>query len=154
MANTGKAKSTAKPRVETVDEKVEDSAVKVEAVAEVSDKKQSKDKIATDHLIQTSTMSRFDEVEVKETEKGSKGGAMRYTRDQWLTIAAAVAFLIGGVFMLVNVFGGQEWAFFVGLGIAVAATILMILGWLDNRRRVAANLVATAPQNDSGGDSN
>ena len=71
----------------------------------------------------------------------------KYSRDQWLVVAAAVVFLIGGVFMLINVFGGEEWAMWVGLGLAFLACALMVWGGLDARKRVQGNMQATVPTN-------
>ena len=64
----------------------------------------------------------------------------KYTRDQWLTLVAAGIFLIGAVFMLVNVFGAQTWALIIGLGLAVVATVIMIVAMIDNKKRIAANM--------------
>lgn len=50
-----------------------------------------------------------------------------YKREQYFTVIAAVLFLIGAVFMLVNTFGNQEWAVWVGLGFAVASSLLYLL---------------------------
>ena len=50
-----------------------------------------------------------------------------YKREQTFTIIAAVLFLIGAVFMLVNAFGNQEWALWVGLAFAIASALLYVL---------------------------
>lgn len=50
-----------------------------------------------------------------------------YKREQTFIIVAASLALVGAVFMLVNIFGAQEWAFWVGLGFAIASAIIFIL---------------------------
>ena len=50
-----------------------------------------------------------------------------YKREQVFTIIAAVLFLIGAVFMLVNTFGSQGWALWVGLAFALMSALLYIL---------------------------
>jgi len=72
----------------------------------------------------------------------------KYTRDQWLTILAATIFLIGAVFMLVNVFAAQTWALAVGLGLAIVASLIMLLAMIDNKKRVKANMKDTTNAND------
>jgi hypothetical protein len=47
-----------------------------------------------------------------------------YKKEQYFMIVAATLFLIGAVFMLVNIFGNQTWALWIGLGFAVASVIL------------------------------
>ena len=70
---------------------------------------------------------------------------MKYSLDQWLTILAALIFLVGGAFMLVNVFGGETWAFIVGISLAVVASLVMGGAMLYTRQRVKKNLAASAP---------
>ena len=70
----------------------------------------------------------------------------KYSRDQWIIIAAALVFLTGAVFMLLYVFAAIQWAFIVGLSLALLASALMVWGGLDARKRVQANLNATAKQ--------
>lgn len=67
----------------------------------------------------------------------------KYSRDQWLIIVASIVFIIGGILMLVNTFGGHEWAFYVSLGIMVLASAIVVLAWIDNKKRVAKNLENT-----------
>jgi len=50
-----------------------------------------------------------------------------YKREQYFTLVAAVLFLIGAVFMLINTFAAQEWALWVGLGFAIASALLYLL---------------------------
>jgi hypothetical protein len=52
---------------------------------------------------------------------------MAYKKEQWLMIIAASLFLAGAVFMLVNTFGGLEWALWTGLGFAAAAMCVYVL---------------------------
>jgi|GEM_PF-2532524 len=52
---------------------------------------------------------------------------MAQKKEQWFMIAAASLFLVGAVFVLVNSFGGQEWALWCGLGCAVAAILLYLV---------------------------
>ena len=66
-------------------------------------------------------------------EKTTKSTA-KYTRDQWLTLVAAAVFLAGGVFMLINVFGGHTWSFIVGITLAVVASCIMGIAIWDARR--------------------
>jgi len=70
----------------------------------------------------------------------------KYTRDQIITVASAITFLVGAVFMLVNVFGGQEWSFIVGLSMAVIASGLAIWAYFINKKQVARNLDKTTPE--------
>ncbi|MCL2570108.1 MAG: hypothetical protein FWE16_02785 [Firmicutes bacterium] len=49
-------------------------------------------------------------------------------------LASAIAFLIGGIFMLVNVFGGVEWAFIVGLAIVLATSIVVTIFFVLEKR--------------------
>lgn len=71
----------------------------------------------------------------------------RYTLDQWLTIVAALIFLAGGVFMLVNVFGGYTWAFIVGIVLAVVASCIMVFSMLWGRKKSATSTHPTQPNN-------
>jgi len=50
-----------------------------------------------------------------------------YKKEQYFMIVAAALFLVGAVFMLVNTFGSQEWALWVGLAFAIAAALVYIL---------------------------
>jgi len=50
-----------------------------------------------------------------------------YKREQTFTVVAAVLFLVGAVFMLINTFGNQLWALWVGLAFAVASVALYAL---------------------------
>jgi len=57
-----------------------------------------------------------------------------YKREQYFMVVAAVLFLIGAVFMLINVFGVQEWALWVGLGFGVASVLLFALIQIQHLR--------------------
>jgi len=59
---------------------------------------------------------------------------MKYSKQQIFQITAAVLFLIGAVFMLVNTFTDQIWSFWVGLGFALAASSFYIFMAVENRR--------------------
>ena len=50
-----------------------------------------------------------------------------YKREEYFTVVAAILFLIGAVFMLINTFGNQEWALWVGLGFAITSAMLYLL---------------------------
>jgi hypothetical protein len=52
---------------------------------------------------------------------------MSYNKEQWFSVAAAALFLAGAVFALINVFGGQVWAFWIALGFIIAAVITYIV---------------------------
>jgi len=60
---------------------------------------------------------------------------LNLTIDQILIITAAVIFLLGGVIMLVNVFAGQQWAFWVGIGMVVTASVLVVIGTMQLKKR-------------------
>ena len=64
-----------------------------------------------------------------------------YKREQYFTVVAATLFLIGAVFMLINTFGNQEWALWVGLGFAVVSALLYLLiqiqHWQFNKKYTA-----------------
>ena len=65
-----------------------------------------------------------------------------YSTDQWFVIAAAIVFLIGAIFMLINTFGGIEWAFFVGIAAIVIASGLMIAShflFKNNQKKVESS---------------
>jgi len=57
-----------------------------------------------------------------------------YKREQIFTIVAAVLFLIGAVFMLINTFGTQEWALWTGLVFAVVSATLYALIQIQHYR--------------------
>ncbi|MCL2846171.1 MAG: hypothetical protein FWE38_00605 [Firmicutes bacterium] len=71
---------------------------------------------------------------------------MKYSRDQILMIVAAGIFLVGAVFMAINVFGGYEWAMIVGAGLALVGSMLVLWSWLDTRKNVQQNLQNTAKE--------
>lgn len=49
-----------------------------------------------------------------------------YKREQTFMIVAAVLFLVGAVFMLINTFGNQEWALWVAICFCVASVSLYV----------------------------
>ena len=59
---------------------------------------------------------------------------MAQKKEQWFIIIAATLFLIGAIFMLVNTFGGFEWALWVGIGFAAASAVLYIIVYFARRR--------------------
>ena len=67
----------------------------------------------------------------------------KYTKDQIITVSSAIVFLVGAVFMLVNVFGGHTWSFIVGLSLAVVASLLAGWAYFLNRKNVKSNLETT-----------
>ena len=70
---------------------------------------------------------------------------MKYSKQQTYTILAATLFLIGAIFMLVNTFAQQPWAFWTGLAFAVAAAGVYGFLILENRRIISRKLADTAP---------
>jgi drug/metabolite transporter (DMT)-like permease len=70
----------------------------------------------------------------------------KLTLQQILTITSAILFLIGAIFMLVQTFADQSWAFWVGLGFAVAATACYIYLIFENRKLINKKLDATKPE--------
>ncbi|MCL2755715.1 MAG: hypothetical protein FWE45_01535 [Firmicutes bacterium] len=58
----------------------------------------------------------------------------RYSIDQIIILVSAILFLAGGVFMLINVFAGQGWAFGVGLGLVVVASALVVISEVQRRK--------------------
>jgi len=52
---------------------------------------------------------------------------MAQQKEQWFILVALSMFLVGAIFMLINTFGGQEWALWVGTGFAVAAGLLYLI---------------------------
>jgi len=59
---------------------------------------------------------------------------MKYSKQQIYQLSAAALFLIGAVFMLVNTFTEETWAFWVGLGFAIVAAGAYILLIVENRK--------------------
>jgi len=57
-----------------------------------------------------------------------------YSKEQILTMASAIVFLVGAIFMLVNVFGGHTWSFIVGLSFAVVASLLAVWAYFINKK--------------------
>ena len=70
---------------------------------------------------------------------------MKYSRQQIYTISAAVLFLFGAVFMLINTFAPvkQSWAFIVGCVFAVLAAVVYILLVVENRKNISKKLTDT-----------
>ena len=68
----------------------------------------------------------------------------KLTREEIMVLTSAALFLIGGVFMLINVFGGEAWSFWAGFSIVMVATVLVILGGFLGRKTVTSNLKETA----------
>ena len=65
---------------------------------------------------------------------------MKYSKQQIYHIAAAIMFLIGAIFMLINTFADQLWAFGVGAGFAGLAAVFYIFLWIENRRIISKKL--------------
>lgn len=87
------------------------------------------------------------EVNVEATEKKPKNKKQsRYSREQVMLLICATAFLVGGLFMLVNVFAGYEWAFYTGLGIMFAVTAVMVWQYYGNKKTVKKNLEETSTE--------
>ena len=59
---------------------------------------------------------------------------MKVSVVQILTLASAIVFLVGGIFMLLNVFGGHMWGFWLGLGLALVACALAGVAYMENKR--------------------
>jgi membrane protein YdbS with pleckstrin-like domain len=65
-----------------------------------------------------------------------------YKSERIFTIVAAALFLVGAVFMLINIFAAQEWAFGVGLVLAITSAVLYILIQIQHirfKRKYTAN---------------
>ena len=60
----------------------------------------------------------------------------KYTFDQWIVIISAVLFLVGAVLMIVNVFGAQAWALWIGFGFAIVASGLVIWAWIMHNNKM------------------
>jgi len=69
---------------------------------------------------------------------------MKYTKQQIYTVVAAGLFLVGAVFMLINTFSDNLWAFWVGLGFAVAALVFYLLIGIEHKRTVHKKLTDTS----------
>ncbi|MCL2587196.1 MAG: hypothetical protein FWE31_03055 [Firmicutes bacterium] len=69
---------------------------------------------------------------------------LKYSKEQIITISSALVFLVGAIFMLINVFGGHTWSFAVGLGLAVCASLLAVWAYYINRKAVADSLEKSA----------
>jgi len=65
---------------------------------------------------------------------------MKYSLSQIYQIVASVLFLIGAVFMLVNTFADQQWAFWTGLAFALVALGLYVALIFENRRVITKKL--------------
>ena len=63
---------------------------------------------------------------------------MKISLVQILTVGAALVFLVGGIFMLINVFAGYRWGFWVGLGLALVACALAGIAYFENKRTVTS----------------
>ena len=60
----------------------------------------------------------------------------KFSIGQIYQITAAVLFLIGAIFMLVNTFADEPWAFWLGLGFALIAAVFYILLGIDTRKNI------------------
>jgi len=66
---------------------------------------------------------------------------MKYSLQQIYNVISAVLFLIGAIFMLVNTFTpDQGWSLWVGLGLAIVATVMYVLLLLENRKATIKKL--------------
>jgi Ca2+/Na+ antiporter len=69
---------------------------------------------------------------------------MKYTKQQIIQVTAAVLFLIGAIFMLVNTFADQAWSFWTGLGFAVVAAAVYIYMFVENRKLFSKKLTESS----------
>ena len=67
----------------------------------------------------------------------------KYTREQIYQLFAASIFLTGAVFMLAYTFANLAWAFWVGLGFAIVASVLYALSVFEARRAITKKLVGS-----------
>lgn len=65
---------------------------------------------------------------------------MKYSKQQIYTIAAAALFLVGAIFMLVNTFADESWAFWVGLSFAIIAAAVYVMLVIENRKLITKKL--------------
>ena len=72
------------------------------------------------------------------------GGRMKVTKQQLYTIGAAVLFLLGSIFMILYTFMDLPWAFWTGLGIAIAAAVVYVLLVIENRSIISKKLTDTS----------
>ena len=67
---------------------------------------------------------------------------MKLNKDQIMVAVSTFLFLLGGVFCLVNVFGGISWAIWVGLPMIAIAAGIVLVGHMNFLKREKA---ATEP---------
>jgi len=65
---------------------------------------------------------------------------MKYNKVQILQIIAAAIFLVGAIFMLIQTFTDEQWAFYVGLSLALVAGSLYVWILVENRRTMNKKL--------------
>ena len=65
---------------------------------------------------------------------------IKFSISQIFQFITAALFLVGAIFMLVNTFADKKWAFWVGLGFAVAAAVCYTLLILENRKKIFKNI--------------
>jgi protein-S-isoprenylcysteine O-methyltransferase Ste14 len=65
---------------------------------------------------------------------------MKFSVAQILQVVTAALFLVGAIFMLVNTFADELWAFWTGLAFAVVAAAGYILLMIENRKRIFEKL--------------
>ncbi|MDR0462272.1 MAG: hypothetical protein LBG88_02995 [Christensenellaceae bacterium] len=63
-----------------------------------------------------------------------KFNLQKFPLSQIYQMVAAVLFLIGAVFMLFNTFADKVWAFWTGLGFALAASVAYIMMVIEAKR--------------------
>jgi|GEM_PF-1928227 len=64
-------------------------------------------------------------------------GKFTFTRSQIYLCVCATLYLVGAIFMLVNTFADSVWAFWVGLAIAVIATVFYVLMVFEDRKKMS-----------------
>ena len=74
---------------------------------------------------------------------------MKYSIKEILQISAATLFLCGAIFMLVNTFADQIWAFWVGLGFALMALGVYVALVIKERKLIFQKISAYSAKKSS-----
>ena len=65
---------------------------------------------------------------------------MKYSKQQIYQLTAAIIFLVGAVFLLVGTFTVGTWASWVGIGLAVVASVFYVLLIVENKKTFTKKL--------------
>jgi len=74
---------------------------------------------------------------------------MKYSMSQIYLLGAAVLFLAGAIFMLVNTFADESWAFWTGLAFAIVAAAIWGMHFYEARKDITKKL-ADSSYSDTG----